>query len=126
VSFPQKLGTIKLIVFSGADMKSLLNFLRVLKWLSISGVGVLFLLKLFAIAAAVLIALFVGVIAISYLTPSQSEHEAVDARVRRRLIELCYGDSEKARRLAYAASRRGRSEQWAWEKAVEDLIRDRR
>jgi hypothetical protein len=50
----------------------------------------------------------------------------VDDRVKRRLIALCYGDQAMAHRLADCARRPGCSQQWAWEKALEDLEHDLR
>jgi uncharacterized membrane-anchored protein len=55
-----------------------------------------------------------------------AQSSGVDDRVKRRLIALCYGDQELAHRLANFARRPGYSQQWAWEKALEDLQHDRR
>ncbi len=108
-------------------MSSLLNFLKILKWFSISGIGIWLLLKWVAIGAAGFLALLFLLAIIGHFLPNEEEHSREGAdRARRRLISLCYGDSDKAWRLACAAQRPGRSQQWAWEKAVEDLLRDRR
>lgn len=50
----------------------------------------------------------------------------VSQEVQKRLLNLVHGDSQLAERLVNLSRRPGYSEQWAWEKAIEDLIRDRR
>lgn len=109
------------------SLKSLLNFLTILSWFSASGIGIWGLLKWIAIAVAVSIALLLLLVVIGSFLPDEEEQhlKGVDDRVARRLINLCYGDTKMAWRLACAAQRPGRSQQWAWEKAAEDLLRDR-
>lgn len=45
--------------------------------------------------------------------------------LRTRLLELCHGDTALADRLYLVASRPGKSVDWIYQKAIEDLIRDR-
>lgn len=45
--------------------------------------------------------------------------------LRNRLLELCQGDAALADRLYLHASRQGRSVDWIYQKAIDDLIRDR-
>jgi hypothetical protein len=102
---------------------------------------VLFLLKWAAIIAVGLLVLLLILAWIGSKLPDVPEEEAkpvakvkrqaaqsagVDDRVKRRLIALCYGDQAMAYRLADCARRPGCSQQWAWEKALEDLVNDRR
>ncbi|OUL36367.1 hypothetical protein BV372_08090 [Nostoc sp. T09] len=52
----------------------------------------------------------------------------VDPKLQLRLLNMVAGDHGICYRLVEIARRSnpGRSEQWYWEKAIEDLIRDRR
>jgi hypothetical protein len=45
--------------------------------------------------------------------------------LRTRLLELCHGDTALADRLYLHASRHGKSVDWNYQKAIDDLIRDR-
>jgi len=45
--------------------------------------------------------------------------------LRTRLLELCHGDTGLADRLYLHASRHGKSVDWNYQKAIDDLIRDR-
>jgi uncharacterized membrane-anchored protein len=105
---------------------------------------VLFLLKWVAIVAVGLFVLLLILAWIGSKLPDVPEEETkpvakvkrpaaylaqsagVDDRVKRRLIALCYGDQAMAHRLADCARRPGCSQQWAWEKALEDLEHDLR
>ena len=57
-----------------------------------------------------------------------TQRSAVSRDVQGRLINMVIGDVAAAHRLVdvVRAANPGRSEQWYWEKAIEDLIRDRR
>ena len=52
----------------------------------------------------------------------------VSRELQGRLINMVSGDKEAAHRLVeiVRTANPGRSEQWYWEKAIDDLIRDRR
>lgn len=45
--------------------------------------------------------------------------------LRNRLIELCHGDAELADRLYLHSRRDNKSVDWTYQKAIDDLIRDR-
>lgn len=45
--------------------------------------------------------------------------------LRNRLLELCHGDSALVDRLYLSANRPGKSDEWIYQKAIDDLIRDR-
>jgi heme/copper-type cytochrome/quinol oxidase subunit 2 len=53
---------------------------------------------------------------------------SVDNYTQSQLISMLQGDRDACQRLITVARRQypGKSEQWYWERAIEDLIRDRR
>lgn len=63
----------------------------------------------------------------THRTPNVPEH-IVPPTIESQLLTLVNGDRSTALRLVKSAknSHPGRSEDWYWEKAIEDLIRDRR
>jgi hypothetical protein len=45
--------------------------------------------------------------------------------LRKKLLELCQGDKALVDRLYLSAKRSGKSTEWIYQKAIDDLIRDR-
>ena len=58
--------------------------------------------------------------------PNRLAYYEVRPETERRLLGMVGGDRKLAQTLVSVARRGGKTEQWAWEKAIYDLERDRR
>ena len=58
--------------------------------------------------------------------PTRLAYYEVRPETERRLLGMVSGDRKLAQTLVNVARRGGKTEQWAWEKAIYDLERDRR